>query len=90
MVVIKPELEVCLPGILGDVGRLPELRRERRVANVLAKDPWSWGFRRWASVLPNIVATAPARVVAMASTILLVPFACVENTARIVVIANAV
>jgi hypothetical protein len=44
-VVIKSELGVCLLGVLGDVGRLPEPCWERRNTDVLAEDPWSRGFR---------------------------------------------
>jgi hypothetical protein len=44
-IVIKPELGVCFPRVLGDVGGLPEPRQERHVVNVLAKDPRSRGFR---------------------------------------------
>jgi hypothetical protein len=89
VVVIKPELEVHLPGVLGDVGRLRELCQERHVTDVLAEDPWSWGFGRWALVLLAVVATVPLRVVTAAGTILLVPFAHVEDVAPVVVVANA-
>jgi hypothetical protein len=54
----------------------------------LAEDPWSQGFGRWALVLPVVVAAAPSRVVTAAGTILLVPFARVEDVARVVVVAN--
>jgi hypothetical protein len=90
VIVIKPELEVRILGVLGDVGRLLEPHRERLVANILAEDLRSWGFRRWAPVLPTIVVTALARVVATAGTVLLVPLARVENIARVIVVANAV
>jgi hypothetical protein len=56
----------------------------------LAEDSRSRGFRRWALVLLAVVATTLVRVVAMASTILLVPLAHVEDVARVVVIANTI
>jgi hypothetical protein len=90
VIVIKPELEVRILGVLGDIGRLLEPHRERLVVNILAEDLRSWGFRRWAPVLPTIVVTALARVVATAGTVLLVPLARVENIARVVVVANAI
>jgi hypothetical protein len=58
--------------------------------DVLVEDPRSQGFRRLPLVLPTIIATASTRVVATAGTILLVPFARVEDVVRIVVVANAV
>jgi hypothetical protein len=90
VVVVKPELRVRLPRVFGNVGGLPEPRWEWRVANVLAEDPRSWGFRRWAPVLPIVIAATPVRVVAMASTILLMPLARIEDIVRVVVVADAV
>jgi hypothetical protein len=89
VVVIKPKLGVRLLGVLGDIGRLPEPSRERRITDVLAEDLWSRGFGRWAPVLPAIIAATPSRVVTVTDTILLMPFACVEDVARVVVVANA-
>jgi hypothetical protein len=90
VVVIKPELEVHLPRVFGNVGGLPEPRWEWRVGNVLAEDPRSWGFRRWAPVLPIVIAATPVRVVAMASTILLMPLGRIEDIVRVVVVADVV
>ena len=39
--VFKPYTRVCLPGILGDVGRWSEALWERRSLNAPTKGPWS-------------------------------------------------
>jgi hypothetical protein len=57
--------------------------------DVLAEDPQSRRFKRRAPVLPAVIAAAPSRVVTAAGTILLVPFARIEDVARVVVVANA-
>jgi hypothetical protein len=39
-------------------------------------------------VLPAVIVAAPSRVVTMAGTILLMPFARVEDVVRVVVVGN--
>jgi hypothetical protein len=69
---------------------LLELCREWCIVNVLVEDLMSWGLRRWALVLPTIIVAAPVRVVATASTILLVPLARVEDVAHVIVVVDAI
>jgi hypothetical protein len=39
--VFEPYIRICLPGILGDVGRRTEALQERRSLDASAKGPWS-------------------------------------------------
>ena len=43
--VFEPYTEVCLPDILGDVGRRSEPLWEWRSLDASAKGPWSWDIR---------------------------------------------
>ena len=49
--VFEPYTGVCLPGILGDVGRRSEARWERRSLDAPAKGPWSRAIRAGTSIV---------------------------------------
>jgi hypothetical protein len=58
--------------------------------DILAKDPRPYRLGAQGSILLTIVAATPVRVVATASTVLLMPVTRVDDVARIVGVADAV
>jgi hypothetical protein len=64
LIVSKPELQLCLPRVLGDSSRGSKLRQELCSADGFAEDQRSWRLRGRASVLPTVVALAPLRAIA--------------------------
>ena len=56
-IVFEPYSGVCLPGILGDVGRRSEALWEWCSLDASAKGPWSWAIRARAPVIRS--ATLP-------------------------------
>ena len=62
--VFEPYTGVCLPGILGDVGRRSEALWERRSLDASAKGPWSQAIQArapviWPATMPGVHFTAP-------------------------------
>ena len=52
--VYEPYTRVCLPGILGDVGRRSEALSERRFLDASAKGPWSRAIRAGTPVVGSV------------------------------------
>jgi predicted enzyme related to lactoylglutathione lyase len=69
---------------------LPEACRKWHVADIPAKDPRPCRLGVRGSVLLAVVATAPARVVAAAGSVLLMPVTRVDGVARVVGVVDTV
>jgi hypothetical protein len=57
-VVHKPQLRPCLPRVLGDGSRGPELSRERRPSYGLTEGSHTWWFGQGTSILLTVVASS--------------------------------
>jgi hypothetical protein len=90
VIVIKPELKVHFLEVFGNVARLPEVCQKRRVADISAKDSRPCWLGARGLVLLVVIAATPMRVVAAASSILLMPITCVDDVTRVVGVADAV
>jgi hypothetical protein len=85
-VVRKPQLRPCLPRVLGDSSRGPELRRERCPSYGPAEGSRTWWFGRGTQILLTVVASSAPRVVASAHLL----FEACSTVAAVVLVAEAI
>ena len=62
--IFEPNIGVCLPDVLGDVGGQSKALWEQRSLKMLVKGPWSWALRAgsldvWPTAMPRARFTAP-------------------------------